>query len=132
MKLLIEAIVKALVDKQDEVQIKEVIGEHAHVLELRVARQRSHDELASLYEALDRRKARPWRATQRISARNVAPDDAKLLDIDAGDAVLQIERVSYLESGRAIEFTRSVYRGDAYDFVAELRIGDGAAESAGR
>jgi GntR family transcriptional regulator len=86
----------------------------------------------SLYEALDRRKARPWRATQRISARNIAPDDAKLLDIDAGDAVLQIERVSYLESGRAIEFTRSVYRGDAYDFVAELRIGDGAAESAGR
>ena len=34
MKLLIEAIVHALVDKPDEVQIKEVIGEHAHVLEL--------------------------------------------------------------------------------------------------
>jgi predicted RNA-binding protein YlqC (UPF0109 family) len=39
MKSLIEAIVKALVDKPDEVQIKEVIGEHAHVLELRVAKE---------------------------------------------------------------------------------------------
>jgi len=38
VKLLIEAIVKALVDKPDEVQIKEVIGDHAHVLELRVAK----------------------------------------------------------------------------------------------
>ena len=28
-----------LVDKPDEVQIKEVIGEHAHVLELRVAKE---------------------------------------------------------------------------------------------
>jgi hypothetical protein len=39
MKSLIEAIVRALVDKPDEVQIKEVIGEHAHVLELRVAKE---------------------------------------------------------------------------------------------
>lgn len=39
MKLLIEAIVHSLVDKPDEVQIKEVVGEHAHVLELRVAKE---------------------------------------------------------------------------------------------
>ena len=39
MKALIEAVVRALVDKPDEVQIKEVIGEHAHVLELRVAKE---------------------------------------------------------------------------------------------
>ena len=38
MKLLIEAIVHSLVDKPEEVQIKEVIGDHAHVLELRVAK----------------------------------------------------------------------------------------------
>ncbi len=38
MKQLITAIVQALVDKPDEVQIKEVIGEHAHVLELTVAK----------------------------------------------------------------------------------------------
>jgi predicted RNA-binding protein YlqC (UPF0109 family) len=39
MKQLVEDIVKSLVDQQDQVQIKEVIGEHAHVLELRVAKE---------------------------------------------------------------------------------------------
>jgi len=39
MKPLIEQIVKALVDKPDEVQINEVHGDHAHVLELRVAKE---------------------------------------------------------------------------------------------
>ena len=39
MKPLIMAIVQALVDKPEEVQIKEVIGDHAHVLELRVAKE---------------------------------------------------------------------------------------------
>jgi predicted RNA-binding protein YlqC (UPF0109 family) len=39
MKPLLMAIVQALVDKPDEVQIKEVVGDHAHVLELRVAKE---------------------------------------------------------------------------------------------
>ena len=39
-------------------------------------------------------------------------------------ASLNIERISYLASGKVIEFTRSIYRGDAYDFVAELRLGE--------
>ena len=39
MKQLIEDIVKSLVDQQDQVQIKEVVGEHAHVLELSVAKE---------------------------------------------------------------------------------------------
>ena len=39
VKQLITSIVQALVDKPDQVQIKEVIGEHAHVLELSVAKE---------------------------------------------------------------------------------------------
>ena len=39
MKPLIMAIVQSLVDRPEEVQIKEVVGEHAHVLELRVAKE---------------------------------------------------------------------------------------------
>jgi predicted RNA-binding protein YlqC (UPF0109 family) len=39
MKPLIMAIVQSLVDRPEEVQIKEVIGDHAHVLELRVAKE---------------------------------------------------------------------------------------------
>jgi GntR family transcriptional regulator len=36
------------------------------------------------------------------------------------DAGLLIERRSFLPDGRAVEVTQSYYRGDAYDFVAEL------------
>lgn len=38
MKELIENIVKALVDKPEQVRINEVRGDHAHVLELTVAK----------------------------------------------------------------------------------------------
>ena len=37
-----------------------------------------------------------------------------------GAPALYIERISYLKDGRAVEFTKSHYRGDAYDFVVEL------------
>lgn len=79
----------------------------------------------SLYAELDRVAARPVRAIQRISACNVKEPDATLLGIPVGAAGLSIERVSYLASGRVVEFTRSLYRGDAYDFVAEMTLGDG-------
>jgi predicted RNA-binding protein YlqC (UPF0109 family) len=39
MKELIEMIVKKLVDQPDQVQVKEVCGDHAHVLELTVAKE---------------------------------------------------------------------------------------------
>ncbi len=76
----------------------------------------------SLYEVLGRLGKRPVRAVQRISAVNLSEPDAKLLGIPTGAAGLKIERTSYLPEGRVIEFTRSIYRGDAYDFVAELRL----------
>ena len=78
----------------------------------------------SLYEALRQLGHFPARATQRISARTSDEHEAEHLKIGKGDAVLQIERVTYLKSGRVVEFTRSIYRGDAYDFVAELRVPD--------
>jgi len=39
MKELVEKIAKALVDKPDEVQVKEIEGEHTCVLELKVAKE---------------------------------------------------------------------------------------------
>ena len=53
----------------------------------------------------------------------MADESAALLDVTPGVASLHIERTSYLPSGRVVEFTRSIYRGDTYDFVAELRLG---------
>ena len=39
MKELIEKIAKALVDKPDEVEVKEIKGEYTSVLELKVAKE---------------------------------------------------------------------------------------------
>jgi GntR family transcriptional regulator len=76
----------------------------------------------SLYDALEVRGFRPVRALQRLHATAVSADDAKHLEVPPGSPALFIERVSYLADGRTVEFTRSVYRGDAYDFVAELSL----------
>ena len=81
----------------------------------------------SLYEALEKTGMRPVRAVQRISAALLGEKDAELLGVTAGSAGLNIERTSYLASGKVVEFTRSVYRADAYDFVAELRLPPTAA-----
>jgi GntR family transcriptional regulator len=81
----------------------------------------------SLYKYLEKFSSRPVRAIQRIRAANIAEDDALLLQVPVGSAGLHIERTSYLATGRVIEFTRSIYRGDTYDFVAELRLGDATA-----
>lgn len=76
----------------------------------------------SLYEVLGRNGVRPVRAVQKISAINLAAREADLLSVAEGAAGLSIERTSYLASGRVAELTRSLYRGDAYDFVAELHL----------
>jgi GntR family transcriptional regulator len=78
----------------------------------------------SLYAHLDKSGHRPVRAIQRIRAVSLEEEDAALLEVSPGVASLHIERTSYLASGRVVEFTRSIYRGDTYDFVAELRLGD--------
>ncbi|KAE9628192.1 GntR family transcriptional regulator [Parasedimentitalea maritima] len=76
----------------------------------------------SLYKVLEADGNRPVRALQRISAINLDAEDAALLGVDPGAAGLRIMRTSYLPNRRVVEFTRSIYRGDAYDFVAELRL----------
>ena len=74
----------------------------------------------SLYAALSELGHAPARAVQKISAVNLGKSDAKLLNVPQGSAGLKIERVFYLANGTASEFTRSLYRGDAYEFVADL------------
>ena len=74
----------------------------------------------SLYEFLERAGCRPMRALQRLRAVALDAAQARLLALPAGSPALSIERRAFLEDGRAVEFTQSLYRGDAYDFVAEL------------
>jgi GntR family transcriptional regulator len=77
---------------------------------------------ASLYDVLDRFGRRPVRATQRINACNIAEPDAGMMGLPVASAVLKIDRTSYLQNGRPIEYTTGFYRSDIYDFVAELRL----------
>jgi GntR family transcriptional regulator len=79
---------------------------------------------ASLYGALARRGYKPVRALQRLTAVTLDPGTARLLGVHRGAPALLIERISHLDDDRIVEYTRSHYRADAYDFVAELKIGE--------
>ena len=51
-------------------------------------------------------------------------------NFEGGQAVYELDHGQHhdhmvdVESGKVIEFTRSIYRADAYEFVAELKLGD--------
>ena len=79
--------------------------------------------VSSVYEALERHGYQPVRALQRLRAVLFAEEQAQLLNVNQGAPGLLIERRGFLRDGRAVEFTQSYYRGDAYDFVAELNDG---------
>lgn len=74
----------------------------------------------SLYEALERNGVRPMSGKQRIRAALATPTEAGILSIQQNSEVLRIERLTRTLDGRPVEFTRSAYRGDRYDFVSEL------------
>ena len=83
----------------------------------------------SLYDHLAEAGYRPYRALQRLHADRLTPDDARLLEVSPESPALYIERRAFLRSGQVIEFSRSLYRGDAYDFVVELRIEERSSET---
>lgn len=78
---------------------------------------------SSLYEALESTGNRPVRALQRLRAVLLLAEQAELLQAKEKDAGLLVERLGFLRDGRAVEFTQSYFRGDIYDFVAELSVG---------
>ena len=77
----------------------------------------------SLYAVLDALGSKPVRALQRLAATVLDAETAALLDVASGSAALSIERVAYRAGGAPVEFTHSFFRGDIYDFVAELTLG---------
>ncbi len=78
----------------------------------------------SLYTALEQHGYKPVRALQRLTAVVLDPVNARLLGVADKAAALQMERVSRTQTDRIVEYTRSLYRGDAYDFIAELKTGE--------
>jgi GntR family transcriptional regulator len=75
----------------------------------------------SLYAALQARDAVPVRALQRLRAAAASAADAEHLGIQAGSPIMATVRHGYAADGSPVEFTRSLYRGDRYDFIAEMR-----------
>ena len=63
---------------------------------------------------------RPVRAIQRLSAVGLEARFAKLLEVEPGTPGLYITRVGYLADNQPIEYTRSYFRGDRWDFITDL------------
>lgn len=74
----------------------------------------------SLYEYLTRSGLQPGRALQRLKAGAASPGEADLLRTAPGSPVLHIQRLVFVEN-QPVEFTRSTYRGDRYEFVVEMK-----------
>ena len=74
----------------------------------------------SLYATLTTRGAMPVRALQRMRATVAGSTEAAQLGVEPGAPLLDMERRCFNEAGEVVEFCRSLYRGDLYDFLVEL------------
>lgn len=75
----------------------------------------------SLYEVMRESGLEIAHATQTLEATLAKPTEATMLNIKNKGPVLLIERTTYASGGQAIEFVKSVYRGDRYKFAIDLR-----------
>ncbi len=75
---------------------------------------------ASLYRALSAAGNAPVSGVQRVRADRATAAEAARLDIAEGSPVLRIERLTRRSDGAPVELTKSVYRGDRYEFVSDL------------
>lgn len=71
-------------------------------------------ERHGLYELLRVGGIFPTRATQRMSAKNASHAEASQLGEARRAALLTMERITYDQGGRAIEFAQHVYRASRY------------------
>lgn len=74
----------------------------------------------SLYQALAVHGFRPTAGTQRVRASLATQTEAAILNVQQHSEVLRIERCTRIPDGRIVEYTRSVYRGDRYEYVTDL------------
>ncbi len=76
----------------------------------------------SIYQVLETECGiRPCQAEQELEAGVARPREAAWLEIEVGAPVMVVERTTYDAAGESFEYVKSVYRGDKYSFVAQLR-----------
>lgn len=78
------------------------------------------DLSGSLYSLLGEYGLKVHRASQNINAGYSSRSICELLNIKQTSPTLNIERVTYLENGIALEYVQSSYRGDRYTFHVEM------------
>jgi GntR family transcriptional regulator len=61
-----------------------------------------------------------WSAHELLRARLATEDEAKLLAIPAWSAVIHMERTTFSAERQPLEFLRTVWRSDRYDFEFQL------------
>ncbi|WP_033289477.1 GntR family transcriptional regulator [Amycolatopsis jejuensis] len=85
----------------------------------------SDDDLREqgLYQLLRRAGVRLHSAQQSIGARLADAEDAELLGEEVGAALLTMERTTYDETGRVVEYGWHVYRASRYSFNLSLTHG---------
>ena len=74
---------------------------------------------AGLFESLEQRcHITLHHSDCDITARGATLDEAALLDLEPGDAVLQLASITYSTTGELVVMSDMVYRGDSYRFQA--------------
>lgn len=83
------------------------------------------DSRGSLYRTLTEAYGIDLDAVEDIVETTAAdPVTADLLGIEVGLPLLLVQRTAWDASGRPVEWTRSLFRGDRFRFVARQRLGD--------
>jgi GntR family transcriptional regulator len=75
---------------------------------------------AKYYEILENHNVYLKQANEKISAINATLPEADLLGIRAGEALLEMTRLSYGLDGEPIEYTKTKFRSDQYSYDIEL------------
>jgi GntR family transcriptional regulator len=77
-------------------------------------------ESAKFYEILEKNNIEIKMAKEKISAVNAEIEEADLLGIRGGEALIKMERLSFGGDNKPIEFTATKYCSDKYHYNIEL------------
>ncbi|MHC1750137.1 MAG: GntR family transcriptional regulator [Cellulosilyticaceae bacterium] len=95
--------------------------EHVRIPFFRCVNLDKHNLEQSLYSVFEKEyNLHIIRAKQSIEAGLINKSNAKLMNIRAGEPVLNIYRISYTENDIPLEYVESIYRGDCYKFHVDL------------
>jgi len=79
------------------------------------------EEYGSIYKILQEKfHLIPTEADETLEVTLATPQEAALLQIEAGSPLLLSERTTYSQDRRVIEFVKILYRGDRYRYFAKL------------